>query len=237
MHISIFNDQKRVTNLKEFCTTTVDAINPSVILASGDLTDAKTENHLGSKQFEKEWQIYNNILVESKILEKTEWLDIRGNHDNFNVPGENTQFNYYLNYSMQGKQNKRSYLKQVQKGSEKYSFIAVDACLDPGPKRPFNFIGLLKNEDMEQIIDLATLAREKGGNYTIWFGHYPTSCILSPGVESGGMLRDVIGRYEEGFAYLCGHLHTMGGMVPKMHTLQKSGFLELELGDWKDNRM
>lgn len=29
----------------------------------------------------------------------------------------------------------------------------------------------------------------------------------------------------------------MGGLVPKMYTKHKHGYLELELGDWKDNRM
>lgn len=55
-------------------------INPSVVLASGDLTDAKTRDNIGSKQFETEWVYYKSILNECKIQEKTVWLDIRGNH-------------------------------------------------------------------------------------------------------------------------------------------------------------
>lgn len=38
-------------------------------------------------------------------------------------------------------------------------------------------------------------------------------------------------------AYLCGHLHTLGGLVPQMYTIQNEGFAELELADWKDERM
>lgn len=38
-------------------------------------------------------------------------------------------------------------------------------------------------------------------------------------------------------AYLCGHLHTLGGLVPQMYTMQDEGFAELELADWKDRRM
>lgn len=45
------------------------------------------------------------------------------------------------------------------------------------------------------------------------------------------------GSYRENMAYLCGHYHTFGGTMPNMYTLQKGGFLELELADWKDNRM
>jgi len=38
-------------------------------------------------------------------------------------------------------------------------------------------------------------------------------------------------------AYLCGHLHTFAGVIPEMFARQKEGFFELELGDWKDNRL
>lgn len=151
------------------------------------------------------------------------------------MPGDRSPQNFFQQYSVQGGVHKRSYMKQVQKGDEKYTFIAVDACLEPGPKRPFNFIGLLSQNDTAHIVSLAEQARRSGGNYTIWFGHYPTSCIVTMDTGSWG-LRQLIGEYEEGIAYLCGHLHTLAGMVPHMYTLQRDGFLELELGDWKTNR-
>lgn len=37
-------------------------------------------------------------------------------------------------------------------------------------------------------------------------------------------------------AYLCGHLHTLGGLMPVLHSRHSTGTLELELGDWMDNR-
>lgn len=37
-------------------------------------------------------------------------------------------------------------------------------------------------------------------------------------------------------AYLCGHLHTLGGLMPVLHSRHPHGTLELELGDWMDNR-
>lgn len=41
-----------------------------------------------------------------------------------------------------------------------------------------------------------------------------------------------------GAAYLSGHLHTLNGGMPHMYSRHpKSANLELELGDWKDNRM
>jgi len=87
---------------------------------------------------------------------------------------------------------------------------------------------------VEEIHRILEKIQETGSNYTIWFGHFPTSCILSSGSEN---VRDLIRKDPNGFVYVCGHLHTLGGIVPQMYTMQKGGYLELELGDWKDNRM
>lgn len=42
--------------------------------------------------------------------------------------------------------------------------------------------------------------------------------------------------FSSGVAYLCGHLHTLGGLMPVLHSRHPRGTLELELGDWMDNR-
>lgn len=230
------------------------------MLASGDLTDARDNNIFGSRQYIGEWETYRKAIDDSGILNRSIWMDIRGNHgtltstllgshciaseltfvipptDNFNVAGSRSDSDLFIQYSVQGKENPRAYMKQVQKGTEKYTFIAVDACLKPeGPKRPFNFIGVLSQNDTNYLRHLANEARKNGGNYTIWFGHYPTSCIITGEAGSHG-LRRLIGDYDESYAYLCGHLHNFGGSVPRMFTLQQDGFLELELGDWKKFR-
>ncbi|XP_055598866.1 transmembrane protein 62-like [Uranotaenia lowii] len=236
IHISLYLDPSRVPHLIEFCNRTVDIIRPSVVLASGDLTDAKTANFLGSQQHEQEWRWYRDVLRDTNVLNKTTWLDIRGNHDNFNVPALQAKQDLFTNYSVQGRVNPRSYMHQVVKDGVRYSFIGVDACLDPGPKRPFNFVGMLSKTETQHIINLAEKSRTMDTNYTIWFGHYPTSCILTPGLGTSG-IRKLISKYQEGYAYLCGHFHKLGGAVPQMYTLQNEGFLELELGDWMKNRM
>ncbi|KAL1122046.1 hypothetical protein AAG570_003452, partial [Ranatra chinensis] len=212
IHISIFHDIKRISDLQEFCDITVSAIQPSVVLATGDLTDAKQKDNIGSQQYDEEWKKYRKVLDNCKGLKSSNiiWLDIRGNHGSV-----------------------KSYMKHVKGPSgEVYSFIGLDACPDQGLRRPFNFIGLLSEMEIEHLHQLAALSASQA-NYTVWFGHYPTSCILS----KGSKVRDVIGKGGNSLAYLCGHLHTLGGFVPNMYTLQKQGFLELELGDWKDNRM
>uniref|UniRef100_A0A1B6LP93 Uncharacterized protein n=2 Tax=Graphocephala atropunctata TaxID=36148 RepID=A0A1B6LP93_9HEMI len=234
IHISIFRDMSRISDLQEFCQVTLDAIKPMVVLASGDLTDAKSIDTLGSQQYEDEWKLYRNALDTCQVDKKTVWLDVRGNHDNFNVRGPKAKENYYRNYSVQGGANPRSYLHTIRTaGGKVFSFIAMDACLEPGPKRPFNFFGLVNERETEHLKSLVRKAAEAGSSHSVWFGHYPTSCVLSadPGV------RLLIASDPRVQAYLCGHLHTMGGIVPHMYTLQQAGFLELELADWKDSRV
>uniref|UniRef100_T1IQP5 AD domain-containing protein n=1 Tax=Strigamia maritima TaxID=126957 RepID=T1IQP5_STRMM len=228
LHLSKFADSKRVQQLREFCNRVVKTIKPSLVLATGDLTDAKTGDLHGSQQYIEEWKTYNQLLIETEVQKETIWLDIRGNHDNFNVPSIKSSENYYRHYSIQGKLHARSYMFNFQHDNDTYSFIGVDACLEPGPKRPFNFIGLINEEEMKLLKEFKT--KSESSNVTFWFGHYPTSSILSP---SPGIRNLMKGSY----AYFCGHFHTLGGLVKKMYTIHHSGSLELELADWKDSRM
>merc|ERR1719189_127224 len=108
----------------------------------------------------------------------------------------------------------------------------MDATLAPGPKRPFNFFGSLSTYGLEEFQILMHQTR-KSTDYQIVFAHYPTSCVLSP--DPG--LKSIVGQSSSTLAYLCGHLHTLNGLAPNMYSTQPEGFLELELGDWKDNRI
>ena len=47
-------------------------------------------------------------------------------------------------YSAQGKNYPSSYVYHHKKKFGRYSFVAVDATPNPGPKRPFNFFGYIK---------------------------------------------------------------------------------------------
>lgn len=111
IHISKFRDENRVTDLKRFCTQTIDAIRPRIVLASGDLTDAKSAYVVSSAQYEEEWQMYNEALRTSGVLNKTKWIDIRGNHDNFNIPKLYSEKDLFMKYSVQRKP--RSYFEQI----------------------------------------------------------------------------------------------------------------------------
>ncbi|XP_064622069.1 transmembrane protein 62-like isoform X2 [Lineus longissimus] len=228
IHISKFYDKERTNQLRKFCNNYLDTLKPDLVLVTGDLTDAKHANTQGSEQFLEEWVTYWNILQESNALKKTLWLDVRGNHDSFNIPYIDHKDNYYNQYSNQGRKHKTSYHYIHKKPYGQYSFIAADACPDPGPKRPFNFFGVLSEPRLKVLQGFRQ--RASSSNTTIWMGHYPSSLIVTP--EPG--FRDLI---SSGSAYLCGHLHTLGGVMPQMFTMHKEGNLELELGDWRDNRI
>ncbi|XP_032515183.2 transmembrane protein 62-like [Danaus plexippus] len=237
IHISIFRDPGRISQFQQFCDNTVKTIKPLIVLATGDLTDAKAKDNLGSSQFKTEWVYYHNIIKESGVTEKTTWLDIRGNHDNFNIGAINAKENYFRNYSVQGATYPKSYVHIVKHNGISTAFLGIDACPDPGLRRPFNFIGMLDIQEQQNIQKLK-LEAESQADHIIWFGHYPTSCILSLEWDSQRMdVRQLMGSARGSQAYVCGHLHSMGGLVPRMYTKQKKGYLELELSDWKDNRM
>lgn len=143
---------------------------------------------------------------------------------------------YFNQYSIQGSKHKRSYMN-ILKGSDnrKYAFIAVDSSLPYGLKRPFNFIGMLTSDDTKSLQSLANEAKSAGADFIVWFGHYPTSCIANQNQDEPD-IKQIIGNTDGSLAYLCGHLHTLAGMVPKMYALHDDKFLELEVADWKSCR-
>ena len=197
------------------------------MIASGDLTDAKDKDGVGSFQVKEEWETYRSLLVRNQVLNKTIYLDIRGNHDSFDVQSLSDVNNYYQSHSGQGRKHSSSYLTKVTHGTSTFSFIALDATMNPGPKKVFNFLGHLTEEKLVELASMKAEA-ESDSEAVIYFGHFPSSCVVSdiPVMEmiSGGLV------------YLSGHLHTLGGLAPELYTLHHTGTPELELGDWKENR-
>ena len=227
LHISKYKYLDIKDDLEEFFTTPLDTVKPTVVLASGDLTDAKDQDGVGSGQVLEEWETYQNLLKKNNVLKKTTYLDIRGNHDSFDIMSLEDPKNYFLSHGGHLTPQNSSFLKKVSRGNTTISFLAVDATMNPGPKKLFNFLGHLPENKLVELSLLRRAAME-ASDAVVYFGHFPSSCIVSeiPAME---MMRG-------GLVYLSGHLHTLGGLAPELYTLHHTGTPELELGDWKENR-
>eukprot|EP00092_Neocalanus_flemingeri_P032136 GFUD01034927.1.p1 GENE.GFUD01034927.1~~GFUD01034927.1.p1 ORF type:complete len:629 (-),score=170.63 GFUD01034927.1:311-2197(-) len=226
LHISKYVYPDIKDDLKEFFTTTLDTVKPKVVIASGDLTDAKDADGVDSFQQKEEWDTYKSLLDEHNVSSKTVYLDIRGNHDTFDVTSYKDPHNYFLSHSKSGPAHLSSYITTLHSGGKTFSFIALDATLNPGPKKVFNFFGYLSDSQLETLGQLKATAEKS--DYQIYFGHFPSSCIVSS--------TPVMEMMSGGLVYLSGHLHTLGGLAPQLYTLHHTGTPELELGDWKENR-
>ena len=166
VHISKFHEPKRLSDFKKFCNETIRTIDPELVIITGDLTDAKTKNKLGSVQYHEEWKSYNSAI--STINKPI--IHIRGNHDAFDEPDFSSSF-----YQKYGGESKiaRNRKFDIKKPYGTYSFVAVDAASEPGFKRPFNFVGYIKDKGLNELKEIGS--QTKNSNHSIWFGHYPTS--------------------------------------------------------------
>lgn len=157
--------------------------------------------------------------------------------DTFNAGYHSSNSSHFKRYSVQGRNHTHSYMHLINGSSagELYSFIAVDTTLEPGPRRTLNFLGMLTQPETERIEHLMAESIRAGANYTIWFGHYPESCITTAN-DGDRPLESLIGGFGTSLVYLCGHLHTFMGISSTMYTLQRDKFLELEVADFKSFR-
>ena len=235
IHLSLANDFEVREDLQSFCTRTVSIVTPALILVTGDLTHAKLSGRRHSRQFEEEWRVYGEVLADTGVRGRLPWLDIRGNHDNYDIVSRTHPSNIYLKYSSgyhrgaSGATHSYSYTHTTVYGN--YRFIGVDACPSPGPRRPFNFFGVLHDEDLSALQSLIRVSENNNSppfNTTIWFSHYPTATIAADHTALRRLMSSAV-------AHVCGHLHDPLGGVP-MYGRHPSNHLELELIDFKDNR-
>jgi len=226
VHVSNWQDESRLSNLREFVTSTLEIIKPEVVLCGGDLTEAKP-NSLQASEDEEEWKTYKEI-VESR-WKSLPWLDIRGNHDNLNVLSRNSTNNYFAKYSVMGQKGYlESYVTPWQIRGQKLNFIAVDATWEVGMNYPFNFVGNIDSNQQKLLINITDSSPKETEN--IFFGHYPTSVV-----RQSTFLRNLI---SHGLVYLSGHLHDLALFkMHNMYSFHNGKDLELELVDWKNNRM
>lgn len=124
-------------NFRIFASTVVPAINPDIVVHTGDITDGWIEG-LKSLPFcwwpfvggdiVEEWEMYKSTLIENGYFNNTFWLDIRGNHDNSNQQS-GIRHSYY-NYSTCGREGP-VFNKVYTRSFGRYCFIGLDATLSP----------------------------------------------------------------------------------------------------------
>ncbi|CAF4158500.1 unnamed protein product [Rotaria sp. Silwood2] len=223
IHITHFGHTNRTEQFEQFCNQIIKSlIKPQVTVISGDLAHNRDPG-FASDQYEQEWIIYKDILNRTNVTQYTAWLDMRGNHDAFMDPDPQSNKSFYRIYSHQGVSHKGSYQYTLTTNdNDTYSFVGIDMCPRPGAGRPFNFLGHISKEEMTNIKNLSE--QTQNSNTTIFFGHYPLSFTYSKGLEK--LMR-------HGIVYLNGHLHSG---IKHLYARHSDGLLELELGDWKDNR-
>jgi len=241
LHISQFRGRpERSGEFISFCRFVDASVRPLATLVSGDMVDAKGEMVLfgsSSMQYLSEWEEYKMAMDECRKMRVGHWLDVRGNHDVFDVSSEESPTNMFARYSGQGGQHKRSYLKTVANDmGYNFDLLAVDSTPKPGLRRLFNFFGVITTQDSRELKDLLRQARpaQHGSRYRpiVAFGHYPTG---STNAATGQTLSEIL---PAGGApvYMCGHYHTGYGHFERLYSRHRTGLLELELGDWKDYR-
>ncbi|KAH7025564.1 hypothetical protein BKA57DRAFT_480317 [Linnemannia elongata] len=170
-------------------------------------------------------------LEESGVLMKrngTFWHDLRGNHDCFNVPSWDSKENMFADMSSS---KSPGFMFDVRTGYGKYGFIGIDACPKPGPARPYNFFGLFETPDMDHLSERLTLS--EGNNHTFVFSHYPVTTTMFGETSLGESFADLSKSFS---VYMCGHLHKLKwGLGDALQSYQPTHFLELEVGDMKQN--
>lgn len=225
VHVSNWQDESRLAQLKEFVTNTLEIIKPELVMCGGDLTEAKPDN-LQASQDVAEWMTYRDIV--SSRWRNIPWLDIRGNHDNLNVISRNSSNNYFAQFSVMGqKGHLGSYVVPWHSRGQKFNFIAVDATWEVGMNYPFNFVGYIDSKQQKILNNITSHLPEDSLN--IIFGHYPTSVV-----KQSDYLRSLI---SHGLVYLSGHLHDLAFFkMHNMYSFHNGKDLELELVDWKNNR-
>ncbi|KAJ1975282.1 hypothetical protein H4R35_003215, partial [Dimargaris xerosporica] len=236
IHISRYHQQGGIVHFGHFLQTAVPLISPSLVVATGDLTDAKDEGQLRSNQHAIEWQAYQAVLQRSGVLARRSvhggrfWYDMRGNHDCYNVPTWSSAHNYYRQYAVG--RDQPGFTVDLVFDYGRYALIAVDACPPFGLSRPLNFFGYLDRSALDRLARRLAHAKDQPANHTFVFSHYPTSTTTSGTTSQGHTLRTLL---QSTSVYLCGHLHELAlGLGKRLQTYQAADrYLELELTDLK----
>lgn len=150
-----------------------NAINPSFIVMTGDLTDSTNGNIFGypNGPYQAEWDQYRDIL-NSNGVDAGSYFDIPGNHDAYN----DQYFSYYLANSVQGRATGRTQASWTRTGPwGKYHFLGVNSAGNTGDH--FSFFWPYGDNAGLDSGELSFISGEMAANpdaeLTLAFGHHP----------------------------------------------------------------
>jgi len=232
IHVSKFHPEY-LANFNVILNSIIPAIKPRAVFVSGDITDGfETDRSIiqvDGLQQREEWQAYQTALIDSGVLNKTIWRDMRGNHDAYGTGlPDDVDMNLYETYGSTSKTNNQldddikrtSWSLDISVSQHSvYRFIGLDTTTEGGLTLAFNFYGYVSSV---LRYDAINHIEKNPVTSSILIGHQPESSL------SGG-LGQLVDRVPY---YLCGHVH-----ATDMKQRISKATIELELADLKVNRM
>lgn len=82
VHLSVHFDKGRLIDFENFCQEMLPhVLRAPLLVLTGDITDSRTKDPMGSGAYTQEWQDYRRLHGTCmKHNPQLVWLDIRGNH-------------------------------------------------------------------------------------------------------------------------------------------------------------
>ena len=224
----------------------------SAVLITGDLVHAKVPYSRRSQQRPKEWAQYREMVQTAyRAMGNTSsstFLDIRGNHDAFDVGKRNGEKDSYRTSAVMGEawESGRILIHSffASTACPVYCLVGIDLVPDIGLRSPTNFFGMVTEEILEELeVKIVDDMRKWYGKNCrpvyIAYGHYPMSTVAKKAryfVGNQVELKRILWKYGVA-AWLCGHLHDVfGNHLHRLHEGDASTLLELETTDWKVKR-
>ncbi len=161
-------------NLAWAVGTAKNAIHPSFIVATGDLTDSTNGNFFGLPDgpHQEEWNEYKSIV--DPYVTSADYFDLPGNHDAYS----DKDFAYYLANSVQGRATGRKMHSWTRTpGFGTYHFLGVNSADNTGAAfsifSPYGDHAGLDTGELGYI--QSELAANAGADLTFVFGHHPVT--------------------------------------------------------------
>jgi hypothetical protein len=174
LHIGM-SGSNDTTRLQWLVTTARNIIQPSFVVATGDLTDSTNGNWLGipNGPYQAEWDQYKAI-VDGAGAGPTFFYDIPGNHDAYS----DATFQYYRLNSVQGRATGGTQVSWTRDfGFGRYHFLGVNSSGNDGRafslSFPFGDNAGLDPAELDFIGD--ELAAHAAAKLTFVFGHHPVT--------------------------------------------------------------